>query len=55
MSAEFGKIISLTLLERFGEVVEKVGSLLFKRNPSTLLFLKKNAELPQSKVRNIQM
>ncbi|RZB38677.1 DNA-directed RNA polymerase III subunit RPC3 [Asbolus verrucosus] len=51
MSVQYGKVISLILLERFGPVVEKVGAYLFKYGTTPLLYIKKSTNLPLSKVK----
>lgn len=51
MSTQCGKVISLILLERFGEIVETVGTYLFRHGSSPLLYIKKNTNLPLSKVK----
>lgn len=51
MSAQLGKLTSLILTERFGEVIDKVSRCLFSKGPSTLLFIKRTTELPLSKVK----
>lgn len=50
MSAQLGKVVSLIILERFGSVVEKVVSYLFRYGTSPLLYIQKYTELPLSKV-----
>ncbi|KAJ8969386.1 hypothetical protein NQ314_001785 [Rhamnusium bicolor] len=51
MSAQLGKVLSLILCERFGPVVEKVGTYLFQYGTTPLLYIKRNTELPLSKVK----
>ncbi|XP_056647996.1 DNA-directed RNA polymerase III subunit RPC3 isoform X1 [Diorhabda sublineata] len=51
MSSQLGKVVSLILLERFGVVVEKVGTCLFQYGSAPLLHIKKRTELPLSKVK----
>ncbi|XP_018336281.2 DNA-directed RNA polymerase III subunit RPC3 isoform X2 [Agrilus planipennis] len=51
MSSQYGKVISFILLERFGEIVEKVGSCLFHYGSSPLLYIKKYTNLPLSQVK----
>ncbi|KAJ3659248.1 hypothetical protein Zmor_010949 [Zophobas morio] len=51
MSVQYGKVISLILQERFGPVVEKVGTYLFQYGTVPLLYIKKNTNLPLSKVK----
>lgn len=50
MSTQYGKVVSLILLERFGPVIEKVGSFLFQYGSSPLLYIKKGVDLPLLKV-----
>nr|XP_022906329.1 DNA-directed RNA polymerase III subunit RPC3 [Onthophagus taurus] len=52
MSDQYGKIISLILQERFGDVVESVANYLFRYGPSTLFHLKKFTEIPVSKIKD---
>lgn len=52
MSHQCGKVISLVLQERFGDLVENIASYLYKYGPCSLLQIKKQMELPLSKVRN---
>jgi DNA-directed RNA polymerase III subunit RPC3 len=51
MSVQYGKVVSLILLERFGPVVEKVGTYLYQYGTVPLLYIKKNTNLPLSKVK----
>lgn len=53
MSSQYGKVLDLILLEKFGPIVQKVGCFLFKFGPSPLLFVKKGTDLPLSKVSSI--
>lgn len=50
MSVECGKVLSLILLERFGEIVQTVGLYLYKHGSTPLFYIKKNTDLPLSKV-----
>lgn len=50
MSAQYGKVVSLIVLERFGPVIEKVVNFLFKYGTNSLLHIKRGVELPLSKV-----
>lgn len=50
MSTQYGKLISLILLEHFGEVVEKVALFLYKSGSCPLALIAKSTELPVSKV-----
>lgn len=50
MSAQFGKVLSLILIERYGPVVEKVGMHLFQYGTSPILYIVKYTKLPLSKV-----
>lgn len=51
MSTQYGKLISLILLEHFGEVVERVALFLYKSGSCHLSLIAKCTELPVSKVR----
>ncbi|CAH0560940.1 unnamed protein product [Brassicogethes aeneus] len=51
MSTVFGKVVKLILLERFGPVVEQVGSYLFQYGTNPLLYIMKYTELPLSKIK----
>ncbi|XP_008192282.2 DNA-directed RNA polymerase III subunit RPC3 [Tribolium castaneum] len=51
MSIQYGRVVSLILLERFGPVVEKVGTYLFQYGTVPLLYIKKHTDLPISKVK----
>ncbi|KAL1509170.1 hypothetical protein ABEB36_003948 [Hypothenemus hampei] len=51
MSVVYGKIVSLIIMERFGLVLAKVASFLFKTPDSPLLFIKRGTELPLSKIK----
>lgn len=50
MSVTYGKVVSLILTERFGPVVTKVATFLFKSPSSPLLFITRGTDLPLSKV-----
>lgn len=50
MSVQYGKVVSLILLERFGPVIEKIGTFLFQYGSSPLLYIKKGVDLPLLKV-----
>lgn len=50
MSYQCGKAISLILRERFGELVENIANYLYKYGPCSLLHIKKQMNLPLSKV-----
>jgi DNA-directed RNA polymerase III subunit RPC3 len=52
MSVQFGKLCSLILLEHFGEIVEKVGSDLFKCQGKPLQSIARSTQLPLQKVTN---
>ncbi|XP_030745567.1 DNA-directed RNA polymerase III subunit RPC3 [Sitophilus oryzae] len=51
MSVIYGKVVSLIISERFGPVVEKIVSFLFKCQCSPLLYIKRGTELPLSKIK----
>ncbi|KAG5892446.1 hypothetical protein JTB14_009854 [Gonioctena quinquepunctata] len=51
MSTQLGKVLGLILVDRFGPVVEKVALNLFQYGPNPLLHVKKQTELPLSKVK----
>ncbi|XP_017785236.1 PREDICTED: DNA-directed RNA polymerase III subunit RPC3 [Nicrophorus vespilloides] len=51
MSTQLGKVVSLILLERFGEYVETVGSCLFKKGICPLQHIRVYTQLPASKVK----
>lgn len=55
MSSQFGKVVSLIILERFGPVVEKVATFLFHYGSSPLLYIKRGIELPLSKVNTFEL
>lgn len=50
MSVTYGKVISLIITERFGPVVTKVVTFLFKCQSSPILFITRGTNLPLSKV-----
>lgn len=52
MSVQFGKLCSLILLEHFGEIVQKVGSDLFKCQGKPLHLIARSTKLPLQKVTN---
>jgi hypothetical protein len=52
MSVQFGKLCSLILLEHFGEIVQKVGSDLFKCQGKPLHLIVRSTKLPLPKVTN---
>lgn len=52
MSVQFGKLCSLILLEHFGEIVQKVGSDLFKCQGKPLHLIARSIKLPLRKVTN---
>lgn len=52
MSLECGKVVSFILLERFGEIVETVGSYLYKHGTTPLYYIKKHTDLPLAKVKH---
>jgi len=52
MSVQFGKLCSLILLEHFGEIVQKVGSDLFKCQGKPLHLIARSIKLPRQKVTN---
>ncbi|KAL3265439.1 hypothetical protein HHI36_009642 [Cryptolaemus montrouzieri] len=51
MSSQVGKVISLILQERFGPVIEKVGTFLFQYGSNPLLYIKRTTDLPLGKVK----
>ena len=51
MSLQFGKLISLLLLEHFGEIVQKVGFDLYKCQSKPLQLIVASTKLPVPKVR----
>ncbi|XP_072386511.1 DNA-directed RNA polymerase III subunit RPC3 [Diabrotica undecimpunctata] len=51
MSTQLGKVLSIILAERFGTVVEKVGTSLYQYGSAPLLHIKKRTELPLSKLK----
>ncbi|KAI4464040.1 rna polymerase iii dna directed -related [Holotrichia oblita] len=53
MSYQCGKVISLVLQERFGDLVESIANYLYKYGPCSLLQLKKQMELPLPKVKEV--
>lgn len=50
MSVQFGKVCSLILYEHFGEIVQKVGTDLFKWGPKPLGLIESSTKLPLDKV-----
>ncbi|GJQ77410.1 hypothetical protein Trydic_g20809 [Trypoxylus dichotomus] len=53
MSYQCGKVVCLILQERFGELVQTIASYLYKYGPCSLLHLKKQLDLPLSKVKEV--
>lgn len=50
MSAQLRKVLSLILVERFGQIIDKVASFLFQYGTSSLFAIRKYTEIPLSKV-----
>lgn len=50
MSVQFGKVLSLIIVERFGPIIEKVVSCLFEYGTCSLFSVKKYTELPLAEV-----